>query len=1065
MNKLQWYDKITNLILDNVEKFYEDFYPKSMIQRVGKSYRLQPCPVCGHNDCSTVGEAVNCFSCGWKGTHINALIEYFMEVKGEPRWNAINALEDYFHLKYPRGSTKEEYEAAIHKERLGMIKIIAANFYHRKLMTDQTTYSYKTDTVTKEFTPLQYQLSIRGHSIDSLKAFRVGFVNNYLDLWNMLIKEGYSKEEIKEAKIWFPEGVYVYSYFHPITKEVQRMNIKNPFNITMKDKTGEDIVVPGMSSGDKVIGFAPGFSFNKPAMILEGENDAITVYEQGFTNVAWIGGNFNSEMLSIMERQNKPIYLCYDNDDVGLKYTERTDEELPHKDLRVIEFDTNYNDIDEYYRKSESPKPIDKLVSSAKKLTTDAFKIYQDREKWVIANRHKRLEFRITGRDNKGNIVGQTDFYVDGFLKDREEDKPLGKCRANKRPFNFYLSDAMEKYFNTDLEDRDFDELLDIYKYCSHKSQIIKLLAKHAYDSKDYEETIRTVRMTLGSDVCDAVLKEVNDLQNSYALKEYSSIPKIRISHYFNITNNDAYFYFTYIKHDGDAVRRLPYLLRNDRQMIRLDLLKRKDSQCLLLIDNKYELPDEVTDALFDYKECSLWSEWAIKYCEGKIAEEELNPHDILKLIETYVKKFYYFKDETIYKVLALWIYGTYYYELFGQYPYLLLNGEKGSGKSLLDTVLYMFCFNAKLAVDISEASLFRMIAVEGGTIIMDEVENLTSRKATQNSTMASLLKGGYAKQGKVYRVNMENSTNEGFEAFAPKVISNIFGVEDVIEDRCIRIPTYRLTPTKGIKMEDPKYYIDERMSEVREVTSKCCLSALEHFQTINAIYRNISFITKTARLTQILNPLYAIALYVDAIYENGNNPNLDVSKLDLDNIRGEYVGAFLTFYENVIAKTKEDIEIGTPEGIIKHVVEQIALEITDRIPSNQKEYTITHHHKYKEPIEFNLEEGWFDINVIHFKCFIEEHMPGETAYTRTVHKWVKSSFNIDSNNIKRRTANIEESEELTKEFKGNKKPKVNYYRFFINDFIKDSTNNFLSNAEKISPVKRSNRAFQEDMF
>ena len=92
---------------------------------------------------------------------------------------------------------------------------------------------------------------------------------------------------------------------------------------------------------------------------------------------------------------------------------------------------------------------------------------------------------------------------------------------------------------------------------------------------------------------------------------------------FFSIKNNDAYFYFTDEKVDGDAIRRLPYLLRNDGLTIRLDLLKRKDVQCLLLVDNKYELQNEVDVAVMEHEECSLYPSWATKFKKGEIEDVE----------------------------------------------------------------------------------------------------------------------------------------------------------------------------------------------------------------------------------------------------------------------------------------------------------------------------------------------------------------------------------------------------------------------------------------------------------
>jgi hypothetical protein len=714
-------------------------------------------------DCCSVGKAVHCFSCGFSATHINAFISYQTDKKGKTKDEAIKLLEGYTKITYPRGNNREEIEKNLYNEKIQSIRQIAIQYYADKLFSESILFNCDiSQDQSKRMTPLQYQTEIRQHRPDTLRVFKVGFVSDYISLWNILTDQGFTKEEIRDAKVWFPEGVFIYPYFDPITRDIVRMNIKNPFKTTMpvKDKDGKDVidgngnpvvqVVKGMSTaGNKYMGFAPGFSFRKPTVILEGENDALTVYEQGFTNVCWGGGQFGPEQLCIMEKIQASLYTCFDNDDPGKAYVEKVNEFLPEKSISRIFFNDSFNDIDDYYRFCEEAVPFEELIKNAVPLETEAFKIFREGNLWTIINRHKRLEFKIKGKDSKGCIVGQADFYVGDKLSDREDDKPLSKCKSKMKPFNFYLNDRMEEYFNQNLDKRSFDELIDIYTFCSHKSQIIKLLAKLAYNSQNYEELTRHIRLSLGGDVCDAVLKEVNDLQNAEVAKTYTSIPKMKLSHYFNITNDNAYFYYTCIKDDGDAIRRLPFLLRNDKQTIRLDLLRRKDSQCLLLVDNKYELPMEVPAAISDNEEVSLWQKWVEAYCNNELPRPELNPYKLVKRIEEYIRRFFYHTDPNVYKVLALYIYATYFYEMFAQFPYLYLTGIKGSGKSRLDTVLYLFSFNAKLCINISEASLYRMISMEGGTIILDEIENLTNRTKGVDTVMAPILREDIKKKKK----------------------------------------------------------------------------------------------------------------------------------------------------------------------------------------------------------------------------------------------------------------------------------------------------------------------------
>ena len=135
----------------------------------------------------------------------------------------------------------------------------------------------------------------------------------------------------------------------------------------------------------------------------------------------------------------------------------------------------------------------------------------------------------------------------------------------------------------------------------------------------------------------------------------------------------------------------------------------------MLLVDNKYELASEVHEAIMNLDECSLWQEYVEKWLNNGYSESDIDPRILVDQICAYVKKFYYINDESVYKMLALYIYTTYFYELLDEIPYIYLNGEKGSGKSVLGAVFYLLCFNAKMTASITEASLFRMVSLEGG--------------------------------------------------------------------------------------------------------------------------------------------------------------------------------------------------------------------------------------------------------------------------------------------------------------------------------------------------------------
>ncbi|MFZ3102270.1 MAG: hypothetical protein WA113_08775 [Desulfitobacteriaceae bacterium] len=137
----------------------------------------------------------------------------------------------------------------------------------------------------------------------------------------------------------------------------------------------------------------------------------------------------------------------------------------------------------------------------------------------------------------------------------------------------------------------------------------------------------------------------------------------------------------------------------------------------------------------------------------------------------------------------------------------------------------------------------FRLIEGQGGTIILDEQEGLSTRKQATQKGISAVLKSGYAKGGgELFRCGKSgpNITVKGFDPYCPKVISNISGFDDIIADRTLKITMPVIDAEITSSREDLIDYTDNNLSEIRAITSMCCLSVLEHFQAIYEAYRKV---------------------------------------------------------------------------------------------------------------------------------------------------------------------------------------------------------------------------------
>lgn len=147
---------------------------------------------------------------------------------------------------------------------------------------------------------------------------------------------------------------------------------------------------------------------------------------------------------------------------------------------------------------------------------------------------------------------------------------------------------------------------------------------------------------------------------------------------------------------------------------------------------------------------------------------------------------------------LICWVMLTYIFPAFGAVPYLLLSGPAGSGKSRVLELLERLAFRPFSASNLTNAVLFRSLNSFGGTLLLDEAEQLRDNRSPEvKELMASLLAGYRA--GK-FVCRMEPTAEGGFSlahfaVYGPKAIACINEVPAALASRCIQIPMFRSPP------------------------------------------------------------------------------------------------------------------------------------------------------------------------------------------------------------------------------------------------------------------------------
>ncbi len=226
-------------------------------------------------------------------------------------------------------------------------------------------------------------------------------------------------------------------------------------------------------------------------------------------------------------------------------------------------------------------------------------------------------------------------------------------------------------------------------------------------------------------------------------------------------------------------------------------MVKVKDTPCLVTSDRRLFPLEEASQEGFVIKHSTVdTSRFSAKGVTAFLdSKYEVSISGLYEKILSYVRLFIRFPDESYLSYISLWVMGTYVFMIFRYYPYVWLNAEKASGKTLLMEVLSAIAFNGELITNPTESVIFRDISNNLITMFIDEVEQLRKRDKDTYGSLISLLNSGFNKAGVVKR---SESTGQGgfvvkaYSAYSPKMFAGISEIDDVLQDRTVRIPLLR---------------------------------------------------------------------------------------------------------------------------------------------------------------------------------------------------------------------------------------------------------------------------------
>lgn len=245
------------------------------------------------------------------------------------------------------------------------------------------------------------------------------------------------------------------------------------------------------------------------------------------------------------------------------------------------------------------------------------------------------------------------------------------------------------------------------------------------------------------------------------------------------------------------------------------------------------------------------------KYLKEK---EPTEPQLLFNLLKEKAKFYLEFENESSYDFFVLWSIGTYFHILFDAYPYVDLLGTKRAGKTKALEFLKLTCFNAIMSPDLSSASMFRLIELTNGTILLDETEQFKNQKLENAQHVRILLNQGFLKDQHAYRVSKDTFQPESYDLFSPKALAHINSFDDVLEDRCIQIIMRRST-NKGIQDTYPNDS-DLDFSQIRNLSYRLFLDYVNEINGLKIEAQKLLPVSGREKLLWI--PIITLALFFE---------------------------------------------------------------------------------------------------------------------------------------------------------------------------------------------------------
>jgi len=256
----------------------------------------------------------------------------------------------------------------------------------------------------------------------------------------------------------------------------------------------------------------------------------------------------------------------------------------------------------------------------------------------------------------------------------------------------------------------------------------------------------------------------------------------------------------------------------------------------------RYELFDDVVD--------NLWSNKSIKeFKDGK--SKKKNIREIYEKIRNKNKELIYHSDERVHSYIGCDIISNYCYPLFMAKGRTYFQADFASGKSRQSLIYQKLSFNSLFASAISPASFERVIESTGGTIIVDNFDNILDELKIQ---ILQAIEIYYKKGGKNIKADGKKHRPTAYNGYSPFVINNIVGLPEVTESRCNKIQMLKTSKKLIVdkRIDEKDLFWEETKDDLHILILQSWKKIKENYETLNIPELNARDLERTEAVLTI---------------------------------------------------------------------------------------------------------------------------------------------------------------------------------------------------------------------